>query len=58
MGILAIVAYATRRWRLCKGLPLRGVLQPFYELRGTRWAVLFVELLFVVSHLSNPQPMP
>ena len=37
---------------LCEEFLFRGVIQPVYETRGPKWAVLFVGFLFIAFHLS------
>jgi uncharacterized protein len=51
MGVLAILAYAVMA-PLCEEFLFRGVIQPVYEQRSGRTAVLFTGLLFIVFHLS------
>jgi membrane protease YdiL (CAAX protease family) len=51
MAVLAIVALAVMA-SLCEEFLFRGVIQPAYETRGPRWAVLFVGFLFIIFHLS------
>ena len=54
MAVLAIVALAVMA-PLCEEFLFRGVIQPAYETRGPRWAVLFVGFLFIAFHLSLVQ---
>ncbi len=51
MGVLAILAYGVMA-PLCEEFLCRGVIQPVYETRGPKWAVLFVGFLFIAFHLS------
>jgi membrane protease YdiL (CAAX protease family) len=51
MGLLAIIAYAIMA-PICEEFLFRGVIQPVYERRSPRFAILFVGLLFIVFHLS------
>jgi len=50
-AILAVIAYAVMA-PLCEEFLFRGVIQPVYERRGAKWAVLFVGFLFIAFHLS------
>lgn len=51
MSVLAVVAYAGMA-PLCEEFLFRGVIQPVYERRGPKWAVVFVGFLFIIFHLS------
>jgi len=51
MSVLAVIAYAVMA-PLCEEFLFRGVIQPVYEQRGPKWAVLFVGFLFIAFHLS------
>ena len=51
MSALAVLAYAGMA-PLCEEFLFRGVLQPVYETRGAKFAVLAVGLLFILFHLS------
>ena len=54
MSVLAILALAVMA-PLCEEFFFRGVIQPAYETRGPRWAVLFIGFLFIIFHLSLVQ---
>jgi membrane protease YdiL (CAAX protease family) len=51
MALLAVLAYAVMA-PLCEEFFFRGVMQPVYERRFGKWAVLFVGFLFIAFHLS------
>jgi membrane protease YdiL (CAAX protease family) len=51
MALLAIIAYSVMA-PLCEEFLFRGVIQPVYERRSPRSAIVFVGLLFVLFHLS------
>ncbi|HSV85470.1 MAG TPA: type II CAAX endopeptidase family protein [Levilinea sp.] len=50
-AVLAVIAYAVMA-PLCEEFFFRGVMQPVYERRFGKWAVLFVGFLFIAFHLS------
>ena len=51
MALLAVLAFAGMA-PVCEEFLFRGVIQPVYEQKNSRWGILFVGFLFIVFHLS------